>query len=233
MNNMILVRVKSILGTEETDVQIDASATIDQLLQQAAPKLQINPGGATIMYQGQQLPPKLSLYRAGIRDGDTVMIAPGSIVGGADPFTEIVCGVVTPIVLSIIGNYIYDRLHGANLKELTKRLFVGAFSRNKSRIQVKHIQYDIISEKVADLIYQELAEWKRINEKHGAEILQELLLEKSISARKLRSIVGDDSELAETLGKMATSEKLHIEIRLKKDILKYTENILLEILQKV
>ncbi|MBU7019070.1 MAG: hypothetical protein HXS44_16285 [Theionarchaea archaeon] len=82
MGDMITVRVKNILGTEETDVQIAANATIGQLLQQAAPQLQINPQGATIMYQGQQLPPEQTLDKAGVRDQDAVMVAPGTIVGG-------------------------------------------------------------------------------------------------------------------------------------------------------
>jgi len=82
MGDMITVRVKNILGTEETDVQIAPNATVGQLLQQAAPQLQINPQGATIMYQGQQLPPEQPLDKAGVQDGHAVMIAPGSIVGG-------------------------------------------------------------------------------------------------------------------------------------------------------
>ena len=82
MGNIITVRVKNILGTEETDVQIADNETVGQLLQQAAPQLQINPQGATIMYQGQQLPPEQYLDKAGVRDGDAVMVAPGSIVGG-------------------------------------------------------------------------------------------------------------------------------------------------------
>jgi len=82
MGDTITVRVKNILGTEETDVYIAANATVGQLLQQAAPQLQINPQGATIMYQGQQLHPEQPLDKAGVRDQDAVMIAPGSIVGG-------------------------------------------------------------------------------------------------------------------------------------------------------
>ena len=82
MSDMITVRVKNVLGTEETDVRLPTDATIGQLLQQAAPQLQINPQGATILYQGQQLPLEWPLDKAMIRDGDAVLIAPGLIVGG-------------------------------------------------------------------------------------------------------------------------------------------------------
>ncbi len=91
MDDIITVRVKNILGTEETDEKIRAGATVGKLLQQAAPNLQINPQGAVLMYQGQQLPPEESLFSVGVRDGDAVMMAPGSIVGGdVDPLTELV-----------------------------------------------------------------------------------------------------------------------------------------------
>ena len=81
MGNMITVRVKNVLGTEEVDVYIGEDETVDQLLQKSAPQLQINPRGAIVMYQGQILPLEKLLIIAGIRDGDAVMIAPGSIVG--------------------------------------------------------------------------------------------------------------------------------------------------------
>ena len=239
-NDIITVRVKNILGTEETDVQIDAHATVGQLLQQAAPQLQINPQGATIMYQGHQLPPEQPLYKAGVRDLDAVMIAPGSIVGGGGgPLFEIASQVVTPIVSAIVANYIYDRLRGIDLKELTKRLLIGIFSQNKHLIPAKQVRYETISEKVAELMHQELTEWKRISEDHGVKILEELLSKRNmgvskrgISVEELRSIINDDLELAETIGKMATSGKVQITIQLRGDILQDTENLLLEILQK-
>jgi hypothetical protein len=82
MSDMIIVRVRNILGTEETDVKIASNATVGQLLQVAAPQLFISPQGATVLYQGQQLPLELPLDKAGVRDQDAVMVAPGSIVGG-------------------------------------------------------------------------------------------------------------------------------------------------------
>ena len=171
MDGMITIRVRNVLGTEETDVQINDNATVGQLIQQAAPQLQISPMGATIMFQGQQLPPEQPLYKAGVGDLDTVMIAPGSIVGGGgDPLFGIAFQVATTIVAGIAANYIYDRLHRIDLKELTKRLLIGTSSRNKHLI-LGRIQYEKISEKVAELLYQELTDWKRINEEPGVEIL--------------------------------------------------------------
>jgi copper chaperone CopZ len=82
MGEMISVRVKNVLGTEEADIQIDNEQTVGQLLEQAAPKLQINPQGATIMYQGQQLSLEQTLKKAGIQSGYAVMLTPGSITGG-------------------------------------------------------------------------------------------------------------------------------------------------------
>jgi len=45
VGNMITVRVKNVLGTEEVDVYIGEDETVDQLLQKSAPQLQINPRG--------------------------------------------------------------------------------------------------------------------------------------------------------------------------------------------
>ena len=226
--DVITVVVKNILGTEETDVKIPPDATVGQLLQRAGQKLQINPQGATVLYQGQQLSPERPLFKEGVRDRDVVMIAPGSIIGGAGLPFEVASQVVAPIVIGIVANYLYDKLRGTDLKELTKRLFIGTFSQNKHLIPGKKIQYDAISEKIAELIHQELRDWKEINEKHGVEILKKLLSEKSVGIEELRSVVENDSELAETLEKMVTTGKVQIEIHLKKDILHDAGNILQE-----
>jgi len=176
MDDMITVRVKNILGTEEADVQINNNATVGQLLQQAALQLQINPQGATIMYQGQQLSPEQPLHKAGVEDGDAVMIAPGSIVGGGCaslPF-DIAFQVAAPVVAGVVANYIYDRLHGIDLKKLTKRLLIEIFSRNK-HLNPKRIQYETISKKVAELLHQELIDWERINKEDSVDVLDKLL----------------------------------------------------------
>ena len=179
MDDMITVRVKNILGTEEADVQINNNATVGQLLQQAALQLQINPQGATIMYQGQQLSPEQPLHKAGVEDGDAVMIAPGSIVGGGCaslPF-DIAFQVAAPVVAGVVANYIYDRLHGIDLKKLTKRLLIEIFSRNK-HLNPKRIQYETISKKVAELLHQELIDWERINKEDSVDVLDKLLSER-------------------------------------------------------
>ncbi|MBU7009988.1 MAG: MoaD/ThiS family protein [Theionarchaea archaeon] len=232
MDDLITVRVKNILGTEETDVQISGNATVGQLIQHAAPQLQINPQGATIMYQGQQLPPEQPLNKMMIRDGDAVMIAPGSIVGGGCaglPF-DLAFQVAAPVVAGVVANYLYDRLHGIDLKELTKRLLIGTFTRNKDLIQEK-IQYEKISERIAELLHQQLTDWKRINEKHGIEILEKLLPEGGMNGEELWSMTDSDSEFAETLGKMIASGKVEIQIQLKESILKDIEDLLREMIQ--
>jgi DNA polymerase III delta prime subunit len=232
MSATITVRVKNILGTEETDIQIASNATVGQLLEEAAPRLQINPQGATIMYQGQQLPPGQPLDKAGVRDQDAVMVAPGSVVGGGGgPLLEITSQVITPIVVSIIANFIYDRLRGTDLKELTKRLIIGIFSQNRQLIPRRKIQYEVISEKVAEYMHRELTAWGRINEEHGVEILERLLSKKSMNAQELKNIIENDSELAETICRIITSGKAQVKIELKEDILRDTENLLREVLQ--
>jgi uncharacterized ubiquitin-like protein YukD len=186
MDSLITVRARNIMRTKEIDVQIDNSATVGQLLQQAAPQLQINLQGANIMFQGQLLFPEQPLYRPGIGDGDAVTILPGAIVGDAvtilpgaivgdaDPLFSIAIQAATSIVAGIAANYIYNRLHGNDLNELTKRFLIEIFSRDK-HLNPKSAQYETASKKVTELLQQELKDWKRINEENGVEVVSKPL----------------------------------------------------------